>query len=139
MMAGADSGESTGARSARSEERHLQVAATLGDHGARITALEADKADTNNQLREIRGILQRIESARAQGAASPTVELLMNRVLDVLANPKPPLPQPSAGELVTAIAQAMGAKRSTDPLAVIGWALGAGVLAWIARGLILGG
>lgn len=123
--------ETGGARTQRVDER-------LGEFGARIRNLEERDRAIEEQFREVRAQLSRIEAASARGGhGNSSTELLMNRVLDVLAKPPaPPPPAPPApADIASALAEAMRAKRATDPLAAVGYVLGGGSLG----GLIMWG
>lgn len=122
--------ETHGARSIRTEERHLEVARELGEHAARIDTLEHR---VERELQEIRGSLQRLESQR-QAAAPPVAQAdpnmmlatqALNRVADAMAKPAAPPPavvQPSP----------------TNPVAVLGYIIGTAAIAWFMRGIIPG-
>lgn len=111
----------------------------LGEHGARLTALEVtqhrDKQDTNNQLREIRDVLARIEGRDRGHNGGTQVELLLNRVLDVLSKPAPP-PTPAFPPDILGALRGRGA----GPLAAAGYFMGGGsvfgLLAWAALALL---
>lgn len=110
------------------------IAERLGEHGARIKNLEDRDRAIDDQFREVRAALNRIEAAGRSNGGPNTSDQLMHRVLDVLA--KPHAPTPDIGQ---AIAEAMRAKRTTDPFAVFGYLLGGttlgGGLTWVLMAL----
>lgn len=134
-----------GAYMAEAEQAQARdVYERLGEHGARLTALEVtqhrDKQDTNNQLREIREVLARIEIRDRGHNGGPQLELLLNRVLDVLS--KPPLPPPApAFPIGSEIVNALKA-RGAGPVSAVGYFMGggslAGMIVWIVLALLGG-
>jgi hypothetical protein len=119
-------------------ETHRDIAERLGEHGARISALERDRSETNAQLREIRDMLHRMDNGRGSNGSQ---ELLLNRVIDLLSKPVPP--QPSIANDITAALAAVaaarpggGAGRATGMGAIVGYVLGAASLAWLLRGIL---
>lgn len=117
------------AAAAASDSRELEVARQLGEHNARIGAIERN---TERDISEIRTALARLEGQRAVVApvapAQPDPNLLLavqalNRVADHLPQqPQAPLAVPPA---------------SASPVVWLAF-VGAMALAWIARGYFPG-